>query len=87
MDGVVTGVVRQRASLHRGGPGASTLMRRQLRAEKDAATVEGDVGCVVPVVSGQRWATPGALLQWARATATRQPGRWVVPWWCAVAGN
>ena len=47
MDGVVTGVVRQRASLHRGGPGASTLMRRQLRAEKDAATVEGDVGCVV----------------------------------------
>lgn len=33
--------------LHRGGPGASTLMRRQLRAEKDAATVEGDVGCVV----------------------------------------
>lgn len=27
----------------------STLMRRQLRAEKDAAAVEGDVGCVVPL--------------------------------------
>lgn len=71
------GVVR---SLHRGGPGASTLMRRQLRAEEDAAAVEGDVGCVVllsvvgdPHAPGRFSSGPGLEASYAYASA-----RWVV---------